>query len=45
MNTKTAEITEVDRTEQEYTGMEICGDLLIYHLTDEHLTAQIRKLP
>ena len=45
MNTKTAEITEVDRTEQEYTGMEICGNLLIYHLTDEHLTAQIRKLP
>lgn len=43
-DTQTAEITELGRTEQEYTGMEICGDLLICHLTDEHLTTQIFKL-
>ena len=45
MDIKTADITELGRTEQEYTGMEICGDLLIYHLSDEHLTTRILKLP
>lgn len=45
LNTEKAEITELGRTQQEYTGMEICGDLLICHLADEHLTTQIIKLP
>ncbi len=44
LNTETAEITELGRTEQEYTGMAICNNLLIYHLNDEHLTAQFIKL-
>lgn len=41
LDTKTAKIAEIGRTETDYTGLEICNNLLIYHLNDEHLTTQV----
>lgn len=38
LNTETGEITKIFELENEYTGVEVCGDHLFIHLNDEHLT-------